>query len=96
MYFIAIGIIGLASALLWTSRENNTLLQLIQLAVLVTSIWLIPILLGGQHRAQLSIDWREYYRQTQYITTTGHLNPILYWYHEFPTTWVVGHKVLRY
>ena len=46
-FFIALGILTIASAILWTSNENHHKLLFFQLLFLVTALWLTPALIGS-------------------------------------------------
>jgi hypothetical protein len=85
-YFIALALLTIASLVLWRSQESHNVLLFVQLCILITSLFLIPRLVEGLHGVTLGIG--AYFTQTEYIIQHGHLNPSVYWYHEFPINWV--------
>ena len=85
-YFIALAVLTGASFILWRSHESHTGLLFLQLSILITSLFLIPILIGGVHGSVGGVA--AYFIQTDYIIEHGHLNPSLHWYHEYPINWI--------
>ncbi|MDD5016285.1 MAG: hypothetical protein PHW73_14520, partial [Atribacterota bacterium] len=83
-YFIALAILTIASFILWRSKENHNGLLFLQLSILIASLWLIPILIGGEHRE--GANFAAYF-DASYVIENGHLNTSIYWYHEFPVAW---------
>jgi len=47
-FFIALGILTIASATLWLSKESHQRLLLLQLLILIASLWLVPLLIGSR------------------------------------------------
>ena len=85
-YFIALALVTIASFILWRSQESHNGLLFLQLSILIASLWLIPILIGGVHGSVGGAA--AYFIQTDYIIEYGHLNPSLHWYHEYPINWI--------
>lgn len=46
IFFVALGILTLATVLLWVSPEKHHKLLFLQLMVLITAVWLVPLLFG--------------------------------------------------
>jgi hypothetical protein len=70
LYFIALGLLTIASAVLWTSKGNHWKLLLVQLSFLVFSIFSAHLLVGG---AQSLYAWSVgALGQQEYIVRTGH------------------------
>ncbi len=46
-FFIGIALLTIASAILWTAKENHSQLLFIQLLLLISALWLIPVITGG-------------------------------------------------
>jgi len=81
-YFIALGCLTIASAILWFSRESHSKLLFIQTCALITFIWSTPIIIGGT-----LVGTRYIFASntlTEYIVRYGHLDPISQWYHNWP------------
>lgn len=47
--FVAIAFLTVASAILWTTKENHGRLLCLQLVIFVCALWLIPVITGGSH-----------------------------------------------
>jgi hypothetical protein len=84
-FFIAIGILTIASAILWTSRENHSKLLLVQLCLLVASIFIIPTIIGGAIPVQPTVYNDQSY--IDYITRTGHIDQS-FGEHDWPIPWI--------
>ncbi|MDY6892251.1 MAG: hypothetical protein SVO26_00845, partial [Chloroflexota bacterium] len=84
-YFVALGILTIASAILWVSKENHARLLFLQLCILITSIWLAPVMVGGAHHT----GYTPYSDLgfIEYITREGHFNQEEVWQHNWPTAW---------
>lgn len=48
-FFVALALLTVASALLWTTKENHGRLLCLQLLIFVSALWLIPVITGGSH-----------------------------------------------
>ncbi len=46
-FFVALTLLTFASAILWVSRERHGKLLLLQLLLLISALWLIPVVTGG-------------------------------------------------
>jgi len=46
-FFIALALVTIASAILWMSKEKHPQLLSIQLLLLISALWLIPVVTGG-------------------------------------------------
>jgi hypothetical protein len=83
IYFIALGILTIASAILWTQKESHGILLLTQLVFLVVSLWLIPVLIGSTD--YVIQDIFRYLSETGgFIVKNGHLEGGI-WYHDWPS-----------
>ncbi len=47
-FFIALGILTIASVILWISKESHQRLLFLQLLILIASLWLLPLLIGSR------------------------------------------------
>jgi hypothetical protein len=93
-YFIALGLMTIASAVLWTSKENHWKLLLVQLCFLVFSIFSAHLIVGG---AQSLYSWSlGALGQQEYIVRTGHINPQSWqlWQHNWPGSDILQSVVL--
>jgi hypothetical protein len=87
IYFVALALLTIASSIIWFSKENHSVLIVIQLFFLVASLWLAPLMVGGVQRyfalAFGHLGW------TEYIIRTGSINPELLWYHSWPGNFIL-------
>lgn len=63
VYFVALGILTLAAVILWVSPEKHHKLLFLQLMVLITAVWLIPMLIGTRpyfNDAYGILNWLSY------------------------------------
>lgn len=84
--FIALGILALASAVLWASPENHSSLLLLQLCLFIAGIWLTPVLVQGAQ--PFASDAYADLGYIEYITRHGHLDPSAVWQHNWPVAWI--------
>lgn len=85
IFFVALGILTVASAILWFSRENQEKLLFLQLCFLVVAIWLAPVIVGGA-QPLLSESYYDMGR-VEYIVREGHVSQELLWDHAWPAGW---------
>ncbi|MGD0780774.1 MAG: hypothetical protein ABR954_08395 [Dehalococcoidales bacterium] len=85
-YFIALGLLTIASFLLWVSKEAQGKLLLLQLLILITMLWLTPVLIGS-NPLFTNIVYRDIVH-TSYLTENGHLNPAILFYHNWPSLFI--------
>jgi hypothetical protein len=85
-YYVSLGILTLASAVLWVSHEDQGKLLFLQLCFLVISIWLAPIMVGGA-QPFLSDAYGDM-GYVEYITRTGVFSQRAVWQHNWPAAWV--------
>jgi hypothetical protein len=93
-YFVALGILTIASVSLWISKEDEGKLLCLQLCFLVVSIWLAPVIVRG---AQPVLQ-ESYYDlgRIEYIVRQGHIDSQILWDQAWPagwTFWAVGVRV---
>ena len=70
-FFVALVILIIASAILWTSPYNESKLLFTQLFFLITSLWLAPFMVGSTvATAPWIYEWAGF---TEYICRTGHV-----------------------
>jgi hypothetical protein len=76
-YFLALGLLSLASFILWFSKEYRGSLLCVQLCLFIAMLWLTPILIGGN---PVSTNWTYsiYFPNSDVIARSGHFNPNLY------------------
>ncbi len=73
LFFISLGILTIASAILWTSNENQWKLLLLQLSFLVMSLFTAHLMVGG---APSLYAWSlGALGNPEYIIRTGQINP---------------------
>ena len=89
-FFIALGFLTVASAILWVSHENHSKLLFLQLVFLIVSLWLTPVLIGGLGNSQPVLPDAFYdYGNSEYIIRQGHFLPDVLWRHYWPGTFIV-------
>jgi hypothetical protein len=95
-YFIALGLLSVASFILWTSREDHCGLLCLQLCLFITFLWLTPILIGG-NPIWADHVYREF-GEGEYISQIGHLNPSdsNLWYHNWPYTYIIQSTFINF
>ncbi len=81
-YFVSLGILTIASAIAWISKEDCTKLLFIQLSLLVVSFWLVPVLIGGTSPFTNHI-YRDF-GNADYIIRHGHFDPEVLDYLNWP------------
>ncbi len=85
-FYISLGVLTLASAVLWTSREGHGRLLFLQLCFLVVSIWLAPLMVGGA-QPFLSDAYGDM-GYVEFITRLGSYSQRAVWQHNWPAAWV--------
>ncbi len=85
-FYVSLGILTLASAVLWVSQEDQGKLLFLQLGFLVVSIWLAPIMVGGA-QPFLSDAYGDM-GYIEYITRTGSFSQRAVWQHNWPAAWI--------
>ncbi len=81
-FLVSLGLLTIASAVLWVSKENHTKLLFLQLSLLVVSFWLVPVLAGGS-LPFLNHMYRDY-GNVDYILRNGHIDPEIVTYLNWP------------
>jgi len=87
-FFAALAILGIASALLWVSRKGHGKLLFLQLLLLISALWLIPLVTGG---SQPFVDCE--YRNlgmVNYMMDQGHVDSAAIWYLAWPGVFLVS------
>jgi len=93
-YFVALGILTIASAALWISKEDEGKLLFLQLCVLIVSLWLAPLMVRGGNPI-MQESYADLGRM-EYIIRQGHIAPDILWDQAWPTGWIfwaVGAKI---
>lgn len=85
-FYVSLGVLTVASAVLWVSREDHGKLLFLQLAFLVVSIWLAPLIVGGA-QPFLSDAYGDM-GYIEFITRTGSFSQKAVWQHNWPTAWI--------
>jgi len=86
LYFFSLAVLTLASAILWTSKENHWKLLLLQLSFLVISLFLANLISGG---FESNYSWAVgEVGNPEFIIRTGHTNPNFWqlWQSNWPGT----------
>jgi hypothetical protein len=85
-YFVALGILTVASAFLWLSKEDEGKLLCLQLCFLVVSIWLAPVMVRGAQPV-LQESYSDLGR-IEYISRQAHIDPRILWDQAWPAGWI--------
>jgi len=96
LYFISLGILTLASAILWTAKENHGELLMLQLIILMISLFMANLMVGG---AQSLYTWSlGTLGNPEYILRTGHINPSFWqlWQHNWPGNDIFQAVILQF
>lgn len=80
-FFVALGILFVALGFSILSREKTTSLLLLHIAILVTSLWLVPVLLEGTPRVRYGY---KFFGFAEYVLDNGYLDPVVVFYHSWP------------
>jgi hypothetical protein len=84
-YFVALALLTIASAIIWVSKENHDKLLVLQIFLLIFSLWIVPYLIGGFGNSQPVISDALYdYGNADYITRNGHFDPTVLWKQYWP------------
>jgi len=91
LFFISLGLLTIASAILWASKEIHGELLLLQLILLITSLWLTPLLIGGIGNSQPRFNgaFKEF-GMSEYIISQGHFSPEVAWKFSYPGVYILG------
>ena len=87
-FFASLAALLIASALLWRSPRGEGVLLSLQASILITILWLTPVIIGGSlpfTDAQYGF-WDQFVKP---ILDGGHLHPDRIWYHAFPGSWTL-------
>jgi hypothetical protein len=87
LFFVSLGILTVASAVLWTTRENHWELLLVQLSFLVISLFLPHLMVGGAQPIY-SVAYSDL-GYTEYIMRTGFINQELLWQLSWPGNYIL-------
>lgn len=86
-FFVALGILTIASAILWLSPQNHSKLLFLQLLFLTASLWLTPLITGGSQ--ETAGQQYAYMGWSEYIVREGHFNQSLFLFHNWPGTFAL-------
>jgi hypothetical protein len=73
IYFVSLGVLTIASLLLWTATENHPRVLCLQLCLFILMVFLPPVIIGANPVS----TWWTYgilYPNSDYIAQTGHFN----------------------
>ena len=90
-FFVALGFLTLASAILWMSEEKHGKLLGLQLVLLVSALWLVPLATGGSP-AFLNHGYRNL-GFVDYIVRNGDFGSI--WYLNWPGAFIVPAMLVK-
>ena len=82
IYFVALGLLTVAAAILWLSKESHDFLMGLQLCFFIAMLWATPLLIWNY--LTFYTLWFGYFTNTQYIINYGHLNIVTQWLHSWP------------
>ena len=85
-FFVALGILTIASAILWVSRENHGKLLFLQLCFLIVSICLAPVMVGGAQPFLPEVYGDLGY--IEYVARLNHFDQQALWQHNWPAAWM--------
>lgn len=81
-FFVALAFLTVASAILWVSKEKHGKLLFLQLLLLISALWLIPVVTGGSppfvNHAYSNLGL------VNYIADEGSFSPRQLWYLAWP------------
>ena len=89
-FFIALGFLTIASAILWTSPQNHSVLLGLQVCLLIFALWLAPLLIVGSYPYPAPSHPYMFWGFTEYIIRHGHFTPPVLWYLHWPGTWTLS------
>ncbi len=92
IFFIALALLTLAGALLWTSREPHPWLCILQILLLIVSLYLTPFIIEGT--ARFSAGYQNY-GFVDDILRNQHLYPQGIWYHNWPGAWLFDTAIFQ-
>jgi len=81
LFFLSLGILTVAAAILWVSRENHHWLLGLQTVLLIASLYLTPYLIEGTPRMATIY---QHYGFVDYVLRHERLDPQQVWYHGWP------------
>lgn len=88
-FFIALGLLTIASAILWVSPENHGKLLFLQLCLFITALWLTPLLIGGIGNSQPSFSGTVGdLGNSDYIIRYGYFSPEASWRLNWPGVFI--------
>jgi hypothetical protein len=95
-FFVALGVLTIASAILWVSDENHNLLLFLQLFFFITALWLTPLLIGGIGNSQpnFTTSFSEY-GLADYIIRNGHFSSEIFWRLSFPGVYIITAIIMK-
>ncbi|MDD4877131.1 MAG: hypothetical protein PHQ86_08410 [Dehalococcoidales bacterium] len=91
-FFLALGILTIASAILWVSKDNHEKLLFFQVSLLIVSLWLVPLLIGGSQPVAFHVQ-QKFTENVSPIIQRGYLSGGI-WYHSWPAMWIEGAALL--
>ncbi|MGB2853613.1 MAG: hypothetical protein WBC55_04090 [Dehalococcoidia bacterium] len=92
-FFVALGILTIASAILWVSRENHGKLLFLQLCFLIVSIWLAPVMVGGAQPFLPGVYGD--LGHIEYVARLNHFDQQAVWQHNWPIAWMFWASVIQ-
>ena len=95
-FFISLGILTIASALLWVSREKVGKLLFLQLFFLIASLWLTSILIGGIGNSgpTFKASYSEF-GNADFIVRQAHFNPDISWRLNWPGVYIITAEIVQ-
>ncbi|RJO62663.1 MAG: hypothetical protein C4542_02710 [Dehalococcoidia bacterium] len=76
-YFMALGLLSIASFILWLSREGHGKLLCLQVCLFIVMLWLTPILIGANPPSTVW-TYAIYFPNSDILAQTGHFNASLH------------------
>ncbi len=94
IFFVALGILTIASAILWVSPSNHSKLLSTQLVFLVASLWLAPLLVGGA-QSLYAVAYGDL-GYAEYIVREGEIFASDIWQHNWPGNYIFQAIALQF
>lgn len=91
-FFVALAFLTIASAILWVSRENHGKLLFLQLLLMVSALWLIPLITGGSP-PYINHSYRNL-AYINYIIGQGHFDPAKDVYFSWPGVFLISSPII--
>jgi hypothetical protein len=95
IYFVSLGLLTIASFMLWTERKEHGRLLFLQLCLFITFLWLTPILIGSN---PVSTVWTYsiYFPNSDAIVQSGHISPDIWMMQNWPLAFILESTIMKF